>query len=527
MKKIKFTTTKLLIFVMVLALFTLAACSNNTTPSSSATTSPSDSNIITLEEISSKAAGYYPDEVSFQFVRQDRITDEANQDGFVDQECYLFDVIFEGKKISGIAVGVEDSSIWILDMNADNLWLSESFMGLPRSVDSEVIKREPVVEFIDRGENGGEAYLYFAHLDAIPELSNQNEGSVRWNETEKTLTIGAVKATGSVTGAIDGPSVQAVVTWKDGEPELVSVEYEPAPTFSHPSQVLLSGETMNIETGRLIEIAEYFRALMREKLNGISTPAIQPEPQNAAPIVTYVAYDYMGLSHKAVITDAALIQRILDCFNYPGDGTEKANPTMGGAVGISIEDGNTVKEFLFTSASNGEDVMYQDNFSSVNYYYLKDETLVKDLTDTYHNDNNKVTPIPKDEMSIAFVYFDYVEKDMVIQGEEGRTELAPGDDMERLKTVIASDISYKNPVKDPCLVGGEGIQIDTVISSREFRSYYLFKLQDGTVVCRFNYGMSDEPLTEDRTFYVVSDTKVYDYIISTYFANINPTYSTQ
>lgn len=259
-----------------------------------------------------------------------------------------------------------------------------------------------------------------------------------------------------------------------------------------------------------------------------SPQSTTPQQENQALITYYyTAYDYMGLSHKAVISDSALIGRINKALNYPGDGTETASPTTGGAVGISIEDGNTVKEFLFTSALNGEDVMYRGNFSSRDYYYLKDETLVKDLTDTYYNDNNKVKPIPKDEMSISFVYFDYVEKDMVIQGEEGRTDLEPGDDKERLKTVIASDISYKDPFKDPCLVGGEGIQIDTVISSREFRSYYLFKLQDGTVICRFNYGTSDEPLTEDRTFYVVSDTKVYDYIISTYFANINPRYGTQ
>ena len=271
MKKIKFATTKLFAFFVMIILFILVACSNSSTPSSSEATPPSDSslesnlNIITLEEISNRAVEYYPNKVSFQFIRQDRITDEANQDGYVNQECYLFDVIFEGKKVSGVAVGVEDGSVWILDMNAENLWLSESFMGLTQSADSEVTKREPFVELIDRGNNGDEAYLYFACLDTIPELSNQNEGSVRWNEKGKTLTIGAVKATGSVTGAMDGPSVKAVVTWKDRTPELVSVEHQPAPTFSHPSQVLLSGEIMSIETDRLIEIAEYYRDLIFEE----------------------------------------------------------------------------------------------------------------------------------------------------------------------------------------------------------------------------------------------------------------------
>lgn len=263
---------KILIFI-VLALLTFSSCRSSSVPHSSTQQPSTDFSVeptaeITLEEVSSRAAGYYPEQVSFKFVGQDKITDESSQGGFAEQECYLFDVTYEGKKVSGVAVGIEDASVWILDMNADNLWLSEGFMGLPQSAQPETTKRDPVIELAGMGENGDEPFFYFARLDTIPEFSNQNEGSIRWKEAEKTLTIGAVKATGSVTGAIDGPSVKAVISWKNGEPEIVSVEYEPAPTFSHPSQVLLSGEVMNIEADRLIEIGEYFKDLVQEKLIG-------------------------------------------------------------------------------------------------------------------------------------------------------------------------------------------------------------------------------------------------------------------
>ncbi len=256
-----------LISVVVIILFTFAACSEGGVDNGEEL-SPLDSNVgnLALEEVSSRAVGYYPGEVSFQFVGQDKITDESNQDGFVDQECYLFDVIHESEKVSGVAVGTKDGSVWILDMYSEDLWLSESFMGLTESTGAAIARREPVFDLADWGESQSKTSMYFANIDTIPELTHLNEGSVQWDEEKKTLTLGATKGTGSVTGTMDGPHVEAVITWKSGGPELISVEYEPAPIFSHPTQVLASGEIMNIETDRLIEIGEYFRVLVQERL---------------------------------------------------------------------------------------------------------------------------------------------------------------------------------------------------------------------------------------------------------------------
>lgn len=261
MKKTAFTITMLLIFLTI-TMLVFVACSDN------AVDDKLNSETIISEEILEKIAQYYPDEVNFQFTGQEKITDESDQDGFVSQECYLFDVIYENKKVSGVAVGIEDSSIWFLDMASENLWFSEGFMGSPRSA-VIVPKEEPVLDFMGYRNDNSPVNLYFAKLNTIPEFSNQNEGSVQWNEKENTLRIRAVKGTGSVTGAVDGPLVDAVITWKNGIPELVSVDYEPAPIFSHPEQVIFSGEVMDIEEDRLIEIAEYFKDLIDKKLNEI------------------------------------------------------------------------------------------------------------------------------------------------------------------------------------------------------------------------------------------------------------------
>ncbi|GAB1476880.1 hypothetical protein MASR2M70_17160 [Bacillota bacterium] len=261
MKKTAFTITMLLIFLTT-TLLVFVACSDN------AVNDKINSEIVS-EEMLKKIAQYYPSEVNFQFIGQEKITDESNQDGFVGQECFLFDVIYENKKKSGVAVGIEDSSIWFLDMDSENLWLSENFMGLHENTDKTIIKSGPIIELLNYERNKDIIDLYFARLNTVPEFSNHNEGSVQWNEKEKTLRISAVKGTGSVTGAVDGPLVDAVITWKNGIPELVSVDYEPAPIFSHPEQVIFSGDVMDIEEDRLIEIAEYFKDLIDKQLNEV------------------------------------------------------------------------------------------------------------------------------------------------------------------------------------------------------------------------------------------------------------------
>ena len=216
-----------------------------------------------IEDALNRAVSYYPDGVEFHFVRQDRmeqelITGPLFQDAVIKQDFHIYDVIFEERKVSGVAIGVEDSSIWIYDMNFGNSWHYERFMGLPQNLNLELepAVREPVIEMLSWG-------LYFMHIDTIPELSNVNEGDAVWNEAEQTLTLRATRVTGAGgTGVPDGPSFRAVVSWVSGEPELVSVEFRPAPFFNHPQQVLFSGETMYIGEDRLIEIAEYIRLLM-------------------------------------------------------------------------------------------------------------------------------------------------------------------------------------------------------------------------------------------------------------------------
>lgn len=244
-------------------IFCLTACGQTVSDNITQESSISIADQINKDDAQSKAASYYPEGVQFCYTGQDSIYDEDNQQNFVEQPCHIFEVAYNDRIVSGAAVGIYDGSIWFKDMNADNLWLSKGFMGYTdEDSDMELSDpdREPFIELIN-----GSNTLYFAHIRDISELSNQNEGTAIWAQESQSIVIKAVKVTGSVTGAPDGPAFHLEVKWIDDIPQVESIEYFPAPSYSRPSQVLLSGEMISIENDRLIEIAEYFRELINKQ----------------------------------------------------------------------------------------------------------------------------------------------------------------------------------------------------------------------------------------------------------------------
>lgn len=223
-------------------------------------------NAVSQSEALDIATAYYPEKVSLQYQETGEITDESNQDGFVNQACYLFDVFYEDKIVSSVAIGTKDGSVWFRDMGDDRLWLSAAFMGYPLDESNKSVVTEPFINILSRNEDKGTTTLYFADLDTVPELSSQNEGNVFWDEQNQTITISAMKITGSVTGAPDGPSLSFSVRWVENEPILERAEFSPAPIYSRPNQVIYSEEEWTIESERLLEIATYFRELVMQEI---------------------------------------------------------------------------------------------------------------------------------------------------------------------------------------------------------------------------------------------------------------------
>ena len=257
--------------------------------------------------------------------------------------------------------------------------------------------------------------------------------------------------------------------------------------------------------------------------------ALAPQ-ELAASTFRYIAYDYIGLSHEAVITDPAMLARLDECFSSQGNATKRVEPWGGGGRGVSVETNGVVKQYFFAS-SNDDTLIFLNNESrSREYYHIKDESLMDDLNNTYYNDAYLAESPYSYDMYVTYVYFDYVgkSKDDIIWGERSPTLFPEGALMERIKAAVAdTSTPYTGKSSNPTEVGGEGLSIG-ISETRTFQSYHLYKLDDGTVVRRFNHGMNDDGISEDpNILYVIADREIYDYLATTYFADVKLSYNTR
>ena len=230
---------------------------------------------LTYEEALDKASGYYPEGVGFVYMGQESIRGDLSIGMVYNpyiQICHIFDVTYNERKVSGVAVGMSDGNMWFLDMApaADDpempvaiRWINESAFGLPENPDGAPAENEPLIE-VEYDKESKQAVLHFANLYTIPELGDKNQGSAIWDKTEKTLEINAIKTIGTVTGSPDGPGFNMKVNWKTNLPVIESVEFVPAPVFSNPVSVIHSEELLEIGPDQFIELAEYLKKTIEE-----------------------------------------------------------------------------------------------------------------------------------------------------------------------------------------------------------------------------------------------------------------------
>lgn len=153
-----------------------------------------------------------------------------------------------------------------------------------------VLNPESVPSFV--GENDGNYYdvidseigeimsynitdgnLYLANIKILQEFGMRNEGSVQLKSG--VLHFSMTKATGSLTGAVDGPMVVFEV---DLESEKVlHMSSEPAPDYSAANLDEFSqhdDEIIVLEDQRAVQIAKYFNAVLGifEDLVNMSMP---------------------------------------------------------------------------------------------------------------------------------------------------------------------------------------------------------------------------------------------------------------
>lgn len=107
--------------------------------------------------------------------------------------------------------------------------------------------------------NYKEGSMYIAGLKAFQEFGKSNEGSVKIDKEENYLTFVITKSTGTVNGAVDGPSVyfKMDLTTKD----IIDKKLEPAPNYEELGIAEFaenSEEVIKVTDERMVEIGEYF-----------------------------------------------------------------------------------------------------------------------------------------------------------------------------------------------------------------------------------------------------------------------------
>ena len=149
--------------------------------------------------------------------------------------------------------------------------------------DSEVIKEEVessfednkprlnIIEIMDSevaefySYNYQDKSMYIAGLKVFDEFGTKNEGGASINTDENTLSFGITKATGTVTGALDGPNVTFKMDLATNK--IVDKKFNPAPNYAelgitefiHYSEVVIE-----LSEERLIEIGLFFKKLINE-----------------------------------------------------------------------------------------------------------------------------------------------------------------------------------------------------------------------------------------------------------------------
>jgi ABC-type oligopeptide transport system substrate-binding subunit len=107
--------------------------------------------------------------------------------------------------------------------------------------------------------------MYIAGLKVFKEFGKSNEGSVSISTDGSTLTFNITKATGTVTGAVDGPYVYFKMDLTTNK--ITDKKFEPAPNYDELGKeefIEHSREIIQLTDERMVEIGEYFKEMIME-----------------------------------------------------------------------------------------------------------------------------------------------------------------------------------------------------------------------------------------------------------------------
>lgn len=143
---------------------------------------------------------------------------------------------------------------------------SESAIKEPQKKNNYEIKDSDVAEIISY--NYQDRSMYIAGLKVFKEFSTEefgfsNEGNVRIIKDESAIEFQITTATGTITGALDGPNVYFRMNLDTNE--IIDKEFRPAPNYADLGKsefIKHSEEVIELTDERMAEIGIYFKELI-------------------------------------------------------------------------------------------------------------------------------------------------------------------------------------------------------------------------------------------------------------------------
>lgn len=145
--------------------------------------------------------------------------------------------------------------------------------GEMNDIDSEINKEGLIEDFELRdGEIANylsyryeDKSMYFAGLKTFDEFGASNEGGLIIIPEDNTLIFSITKATGTVTGAVDGPHVYFVMDLTNNT--IKENRFDPAPNYAElgiTEFIEHSEEVIELSDERMIEIGLYFKEMIEQ-----------------------------------------------------------------------------------------------------------------------------------------------------------------------------------------------------------------------------------------------------------------------
>lgn len=247
--------------------------------------------------------------------------------------------------------------------------------------------------------------------------------------------------------------------------------------------------------------------------------------------IQFQAFDYLGQSHQATITDPEELAAIDKALSDAQPNTGDIMPYLGAGFGLYITENGTATEYYFGSiALPAKDGSLEEHETAValaksgvdDKGILFPKEVFEKMQKTYSTDEYRFSPPESYEIHLVYNNVESTEKTDPESGVDepasirqlGDTEVTEQALIDRIKAALKSSEAAAKEELNPYKKGGQFIQI-LVRESRSYKEYTLTTDSQGMAVIQLSSVFSDTTNeSPDSNWYVCNDPSLYDDLVS-------------